>query len=289
MDNYGYLAAWVAARRTDGVLLRVLDYGCGLVSMLRDQRVDCYGCDVFVNVGKPPREYLSDGTLFGSVIKDMPDGRIPFPDEFFDIIVNNQVMEHVQDIESTLAELQRVAKPGGSLISVFPHKAVWREGHCGVAFVHWFPKHSRLRLYYAMACRALGFGYHKERLGSIGAWARDRCRYLDEQTFYRTLPELRRLFGSYFENVTQGEANYARQRFGSRYRVVAVLPDAVLVALVRMAAGCVLSCEKKPRRGAVEDDTVFTPHRQPGNSTAIFKNGVVKLRELAFFATKVLE
>jgi ubiquinone/menaquinone biosynthesis C-methylase UbiE len=257
MDNYGYLAAWVAARRTDGVPLRVLDYGCGqgrLVKMLRDQHIDCYGCDVFVNVGKPTREYLLEGSSFGSVIMDMPDGRIPFPDESFDVIVSNQVIEHVQDIESTLAELQRVAKPGGTFLSVFPHKGVWREGHCGVAFVHWFPKRSRLRLYYTTACRAVGFGYHKERFGSIRAWARDRCRYLDEQTFYRTLPELRRLYGRYFENLTHWEANYARQRFGGQLRVLAAMPDAALVALVRMAAGCVLSCEKKKPTRTVEED-----------------------------------
>lgn len=253
MDNYDYLAAWVSGcERTRGPL-RVLDYGCGqgrLVRMLRERKIDGYGCDAFVHVGTSPRDYLLNADWFGSVIVDMPDGRVPFADESFDIIVNNQVIEHVENIEATLGELHRLVRPGGTVLSLFPHKTVWREGHCGIAFLHWFPKRSRLRLCYATACRALGFGYHKEKLGSISAWARDRCRYLDEQTFYRTLPEIHRLYGRYFDNLRHCEASYVRARFGSNHRALRLMPDALLVALVRAAAGCVFSCEKPLARRA---------------------------------------
>lgn len=247
MDNYQYLAAWVHRRQSAAGPLRVLDYGCGqgrLVKMLRERGVDCYGCDAFVHLGTSPREFLLEGEWFGSVIADMPDGRIPFADESFDIVINNQVIEHVADLEATLSELHRVVKPGGTVFSVFPHKTVWREGHCGIAFLHWFPKGSRLRLYYATACRALGFGYHKKKLGSISAWAKDRCQYLDEQTFYRTLPEIHRLFGRYFQNLRHCEASYVRERFGTGHEALSLMPDAVLVALARAAAGCVFSCDK---------------------------------------------
>jgi SAM-dependent methyltransferase len=247
MDNYAYIVSWVRDRRRGAGPARILDYGCGqgiAVQMLKDQGFDCYGCDAFVQIGKAPRDYVLNPQWFGSVILDMPDGKIPFAAESFDIVVNNQVMEHVEDMELTLSELHRVLKPGGIVLSVFPHKAVWREGHCGVAFLHWFPKRSKSRLYYAIVCRTLGFGYHKDKLGSIGAWARNRCQYLDEQTFYRTLPEIHRLFRKYFRNLTYWEASYARERFGGRSRILALIPDVLLVALVRTAAGCVFSCEK---------------------------------------------
>lgn len=248
MDNYSYCAHWVRERGQGGRAARVLDYGCGqgtLVKMLREQDVECYGCDAFVHVGKPPQDFLLNAAWFGSVIRDMPEGRIPFADESFDVVVNNQVMEHVENMEVTLAELHRVVKPGGVVLSVFPHHATWREGHCGVAFLHWFPKRSRLRLYYATVCRALGFGYHKSKLGSVGSWAHNRCQYLDEQTFYRSLPEIHRLYAKYFDNLRHCEASYARQRFGARFPVLSVLPDALLVALIRAGAGCVFWCEKK--------------------------------------------
>src|SRR5579862_1497988 len=247
MDNYSYIVNWVRGRRPNNGSVRVLDYGCGqgtAVRMLRDQNYECYGCDAFVQIGKAPRDFLLNPQWFGSVIVDMPDGKIPFATESFDVVVNNQVMEHVEDIELTLSELHRVLKPGGVVLSVFPHKSVWREGHCGVAFLHWFPKRSKARLCYATACRTLGFGYHKEKLGSIVAWARNRCQYLDEQTFYRTLPEIHRLYGKYFRNLRHWEASFLRERFGSRLGLLNHLPDAALVMLVRVGAGCVFSCEK---------------------------------------------
>jgi 2-polyprenyl-3-methyl-5-hydroxy-6-metoxy-1,4-benzoquinol methylase len=166
VDNYSYVVSWIEGWRRDGAPLRVLDYGCGqgtLVKMLRERHIDCYGCDAFVQVGVAPQDYVLDGGWFGSIIRDMPDGVIPFADGVFDLVVNNQVMEHVENLELTLAELHRVVKPGGIVLSIFPHKTVWREGHCGVAFLHWFPKRSKSRRYYATACRALGFGYHKKK------------------------------------------------------------------------------------------------------------------------------
>ena len=114
--------------------------------MLRDQAFDCYGCDAFVQIGKAPRDHLLNPQWFGSVILDMPDGKIPFAAESFDIVVGNQVMEHVGGMELTLSALHRVLKPAGAIVSVLPHTAVWREGHRGVAFLHWFPKGSRSRL-----------------------------------------------------------------------------------------------------------------------------------------------
>ena len=247
MDNYAYIVSWVRGRLTNNRQARILDYGCGqgaVVKMLREQGVDCYGCDAFVQIGKSPRDYVLDPHWFGAVIRDMPDEKIPFAAESFDIVVNNQVMEHVENIDLTLAELHRVLKPGGVVLSLFPHKAVWREGHCGIVFLHWFPKGSRSRLYYAIFCRALGFGYHKAKLGSIGTWARNRCQYLDEQTFYRTLPDVHRLFRKYFQNLKHWEAGYLRERFGGKSRILARVPDALLGSLVHAAAGCVISCEK---------------------------------------------
>jgi SAM-dependent methyltransferase len=248
MDNYGYMVSWVRDRCRDGAPVRILDYGCGsglAVKLLREQSFDCCGCDAFVKIGdKAPRDHLLNPHWFGSVIMDMPDGKVPFAAESFDIILNNQVMEHVEDMDRTLAELHRVLKPGGIVLSMFPDKSVWREGHCGVAFLHWFPKGSKSRYYYAAFWRALGFGYHKQKLGSIRAWARNRCQYLDEQTFYRPLPQIHQLYGKYFRNLQHFEAGYMRARFGNHSRVVGYLPDALLTALMRTAAGRVFTCEK---------------------------------------------
>ena len=44
------------------------------------------------------------------------DGRLDFPDASFDLVVNNMVFEHVEDLDAVLAEIQRVLKPGGRIL-----------------------------------------------------------------------------------------------------------------------------------------------------------------------------
>ncbi|MEZ4821725.1 MAG: class I SAM-dependent methyltransferase [Ignavibacteria bacterium] len=45
-----------------------------------------------------------------------PDGRIPFQDGEFDVVLSSQVLEHVEDSDNYLSECRRVLKPGGLLI-----------------------------------------------------------------------------------------------------------------------------------------------------------------------------
>jgi len=94
-------------------------------------------------------------------------------------VIDNQVMEHVRDLDGVLGEIQRVLKPGGMVLNLFPDRSVWREGHCGIPFLHRFGKKSRLRVRYAAACRGLGLGYHKGEKSVMG-WSEDFCRWLDE-------------------------------------------------------------------------------------------------------------
>jgi SAM-dependent methyltransferase len=139
---------------------KVLDFGCGagqIVKLLRNTGISAFGCDVFYGGGADPIPDELSGFIF-----KMHGNVIPFPSCTFDVVVNNQVMEHVQDIEAALFEIHRVLKPGGTLLNLFPDKSIWREGHCGVPFLHWFPKRSTLRIYYALFWRSIGFGNFTE-------------------------------------------------------------------------------------------------------------------------------
>jgi SAM-dependent methyltransferase len=242
MSNYDFCAQWILERGRD---VRVLDYGCGageIVKDLRRRNVQAFGCEVFYEGGDTSNEIGSD--LLGSVIREMRDGAVPFESSSFDIVINNQVMEHAEDLDSVLAEIARVLKPGGVVLSLFPDKGVWREGHSGVPFLHWFPKRSSPRLYYAAAARLLGLGSHKKKWGGIMNWSRHKCEWLDKWVFYRTRRELREAYTRYFVDLTDLEDHWLQQRLGARKVIAAWLPSSLQRLVVQKMAGLVFTAKK---------------------------------------------
>ena len=149
--------------------------------------------------------------LLGTSIREIAGGRLPFPDGSFDLVVNNQVMEHVADLDAALAEIRRVLRAGGLALSIFPARDVWREGHIGIPFAHRLPRGSRLRFGYTWALRALGLGTWKEQAPNARQWAADKLAWIDAYTHYRPRAEIFRAFGRYFRNEPR-EADYIRFR-----------------------------------------------------------------------------
>jgi SAM-dependent methyltransferase len=46
--------------------------------------------------------------------------RSPFPDQSFDVVLTNEVLEHVPDLSAALRDTVRILRPGGKLIGTFP-------------------------------------------------------------------------------------------------------------------------------------------------------------------------
>jgi len=196
---------------------RVLEFGCGageVIVAARKAGLDIYGADIFYG-GSSAREEASRTGLLGTVIREIRDGRIPFDDAFFDLVTNNQVMEHVEDLEAVLKEIRRVLKPGGTVLSIFPSRDVFREGHIGIPFSHWFPSGSKARFYYTWALRSLGLGSWKEQAPTSRQWAIDKLAWIDAYTRYRSRDEIWRAFGRYFTNELR-EPDYIRYRLRDR-------------------------------------------------------------------------
>ena len=66
------------------------------------------------------------------------DEHLPFPDGSFDLIISNQVLEHVWDQRLHVAEMHRVLKPGGAAYLSTPNKFALIEPHYRLPFLAWF-------------------------------------------------------------------------------------------------------------------------------------------------------
>ncbi len=197
---------------------RVLDYGCGggdLVAEGRAAGLEIFGADVFYGGSDARKEAESRGLLGDAIRAIGSDGSIPFPDGHFDLVSNNQVMEHVNDLDAVVREIHRVLRPGGSVLSVFPSSDVWREGHIGIPFSHWFRKGSRLRFYYTWALRAAGLGTWKQQAPNARQWAVDKLAWIDTYTRYRSRAEILETYARYFRSELC-EREYIRFRLLDR-------------------------------------------------------------------------
>lgn len=241
------LAIEQLALRNPSRSVKVLDYGCGagqIVELLQhaSPTIAAYGCDIFYDGGSYRRDV--DGALLGAgVIREMHDGKIPFESAEFDMVINNQVMEHVDDLDAVIQEIGRVLKPGGIVLSLFPDASVWREGHCGIPFLHWYRSGSRVRLLHAMAFRAVGFGYYKEGK-SIQRWSRDFCDWLDKWTRYRTYADIRQVYERHIGAMIHAEERLLGARLGKRAGLAGWLPLYVRRQVVRKLGGMVFLCVK---------------------------------------------
>jgi SAM-dependent methyltransferase len=111
----------------------VLDFGCGTgrhTYEFRDRGYQALGFDTsnYVRLRDPSD---SSWFLFPKVHGEF---RIPAPDETFDFIFSNHVLEHTLDYESAFQEMHRVLKAGGTALHIFPSRLRIIEPHMYVPF-----------------------------------------------------------------------------------------------------------------------------------------------------------
>lgn len=245
MNNYEFCCQWVLhhAKRSKGKI-RVLDYGCGtgkIVELMRESGLEAFGCDIFYEGGDRSGQVKTE--YWGGIIKKIVAQRIPFEDHCFDFVVNNQVMEHVESLDTVLSEVARVLKPGGSVLSLFPDIGIWREGHCGIPFLHWFPKGAKIRVLFALFFRLLGFGHHKGNK-TPWEWSIGFCEWIDKWTYYRDRKEIKGSYHKFFEGMRHIEDQYFDLRFGELTLGAKLIPNFFKRLVVRKLGPMVFYCKK---------------------------------------------
>jgi 2-polyprenyl-3-methyl-5-hydroxy-6-metoxy-1,4-benzoquinol methylase len=148
----------------------VLDIGCADGGFLSLFPAQCrkYGIDIAENCHRPPDIH------FWRV--DVDRSPLPFESSFFDLVYAGEIIEHVHDTVSLLREIQRVLRPGGTLLLTTPNLCsiknlyYWLKGQ-QLAWVDYKDgQHGHVR-YFSPASLAevlMESGFYIERMCSSG-------------------------------------------------------------------------------------------------------------------------
>ena len=194
----------------------ILDFGCGeggIVYQLRAQGLKAFGVDIVKDYEDVQKRCEDEGLVTGEEsafrLIDVDDYKIPFDDNTFDIIISDQVFEHVQNYPEALAEINRVLKPGGSSLHIIPSRYRPIEGHLFIPLGGIFQGH----LYLAFWARA-GIRNSFQKGQSWKEVADFNFEYLKLSTTYYTKSKIRKLFAAAFGNVVFVESAFIKCHFG---------------------------------------------------------------------------
>lgn len=175
---------------------RILDFGCGDekdVKILRNEGYKAYGCDIeFKEKGKFFQKYYRQGIIRKIQISPY---KIPFSTNSFDLILSNQVFEHIMDYQVVFKEIKRVLKNGGISLHVFPSKGRLIEPHIFVPLTGRFQNKWWLRFWAAMGIRNQ---FQKDL--SVDDIVQANDEYLKTNTNYLTRKEIEKIINKDFQD-----------------------------------------------------------------------------------------
>ena len=241
IDNYSYLANKVKELKNHQNEIKILDYGSGsgkLVKLINESVVGarCYGVDVYSRMNKKIEEHVDNysSDIFSSIDDN---GCVPYEDCYFDLVVSNQVFEHIQEFDTPIAEINRILKPNGKFIILFPTREVIIEGHCGIPFMHLFINHYKLQYFITYLFGLVKFCIRKDNNLNIREWVVNRINYVNLYTFY--LP--RNLAMSKLKEKFEVDCNLSHDlflwKYGNKYKPLRFIPWFIIDIMMRYVSG----------------------------------------------------
>lgn len=108
---------------------KILDVGCGeglYLKRFKNFTNELYGIDIDEEKIEKIKNQFPN-------VRVAPAEKLPFPENFFDIILFNEVLEHVEDDKKAIREAFRCLKKGGKIIIFAPNRFYPFETH-GIYF-----------------------------------------------------------------------------------------------------------------------------------------------------------
>ena len=99
---------------------QVLDNGCGIGMYLK--ALQPYSVALFGNELEAEHLYSALAVVPEAHLQIAVCEHLPYPDNFFDLILSHEVLEHVQDDSAAAREITRVLKPGSRAIIFVPNR-----------------------------------------------------------------------------------------------------------------------------------------------------------------------
>ena len=168
----------IARRRSGG---RLLDVGCAtgafLDQMRRLSNWAVVGVEPIATAAQLARRHFGLEVFEGSLLD------AAFPDQAFDVVTLWDVLEHVPDPQSHLAETYRILRPGGLLVVKAPDPLSWEAhlfgsywlGHDAPRHLFGFPRSTLTSQFATVGFRPVEsvylIGGYYTFLGSLGYWA----------------------------------------------------------------------------------------------------------------------
>lgn len=182
---YAKLKRWLNGTNNQGHYLarpgqKVLDIGSGsCLSLLELREVGGDSCGVEAD---PNVKAIADRYDLRVHIGSIHDR--PFGDEVFDLIVLNQVIEHVPEPQALLECVKDRLAPDGRFILSFPNAGSWARVMSGTRWINWhvpYHQHHFNKRSFALLAKRAGFRVVRARTITPNLWTLLQIKALSEQ------------------------------------------------------------------------------------------------------------
>jgi len=135
--------------------------------------------------------------------------KLPFRNGTFDIIICDQVLEHIPDFERTISEMRRIIKKEGIVYVDLPNRFFPHDPHFNLFFMHWLPANA-----------------HKSIIRLFGR------KYFDFPVFFRDYPSVKKAIVKNNFRIIAGSDEFIKgsRKKGLKYAAAKTLVSARIPA-----------------------------------------------------------